>query len=62
MLVLYKWRHRKLPAPDPEGWLSEATSGYRIAPVTLEAGRVAGLWEWSHGDPVDRLLAAIAQT
>ena len=60
--MLYKWRHRRLPAPDPTGWLAEATAGYRIAPVTLEAGRVAGLWEWSHGDPVDRLLAAIAQS
>lgn len=60
--MLYKWRHRKLPAPDPAGWLAEATSGYRLAPVTFEAARVAGLWEWPPGDPVDRLLAAVAQT
>ncbi|MCW5558652.1 MAG: PIN domain-containing protein [Verrucomicrobiae bacterium] len=60
--MLYKWRHRQLPAPDPAGWLAEATSGYRLAPVTFEAGRIAGLWEWPHGDPVDRLLAAVAQT
>jgi len=60
--MLYKWRHRKLPAPDPAGWLAEATTGYRTAPVTFEAARVAGLWDWAHGDPVDRLLAAVANT
>jgi PIN domain nuclease of toxin-antitoxin system len=60
--MLYKWRHRKLPAPDPAEWLAEATAGYRTAPVTFEAARVAGLWEWAHGDPVDRLLAAVAST
>lgn len=60
--MLYKWRHRKLPAPDPAEWLNEATAGYRTAPVTFEAARIAGLLEWAHGDPVDRLLAAVAVT
>jgi PIN domain nuclease of toxin-antitoxin system len=60
--MLYKWRHRKLPAPDPAFWLAEATAGFRMAPVTFEVTRVAGLWEWPHGDPVDRLLAAVAST
>lgn len=60
--MLYKWRHRKLPVPDPSGWITDAIRGYRIAPVTFDAGQLAGLWEWTHGDPVDRLLAAVAQT
>ena len=60
--MLYKWRHRKLPGPDPSEWMAEAVRGYRLAFVTFDAGRLAGLWEWPHGDPVDRLLAAVAQT
>jgi PIN domain nuclease of toxin-antitoxin system len=60
--MLYKVTHKKLPAPQKPGWLAEATRGYRIAPFTREAGKLAGEWKWSHGDPIDRCLAAVALT
>jgi PIN domain nuclease of toxin-antitoxin system len=60
--MLYKVTHKKLPAPQKSDWLTVATRGYRIAPFTLEAGRQAGEWKWSHGDPIDRCLAATALT
>jgi PIN domain nuclease of toxin-antitoxin system len=60
--MFYKVAHRKLPAPTRSGWLAEALSGYRLAPFSFEAGRLAGEWPWEHGDPVDRCLAAIAST
>lgn len=62
--MLYKWRHkpRKLPAPNPAEWLEHSLQGYRPALLTFESARQAGLWDWTHGDPVDRALAAIAKT
>jgi PIN domain nuclease of toxin-antitoxin system len=60
--MLYKVEHRKLPAPTHKGWLDEAVAGYRVAPFSMAAGIKAGRWEWEHGDPVDRCLAAIALT
>lgn len=61
--MLFKWRHKNktLPAPDPETWLADSLQGYRPALLTFESAQVAGLWEWKHGDPVDRALAAIAK-
>ena len=61
--MLYKWRHRptSLPAPPPETWLADSLQGYRPALLTFESAQVAGLWDWEHGDPVDRALAAIAK-
>jgi len=60
--MLYKVKHRKLPAPAHEGWLKEAVAGYHIAPFSLAAGIQAGQWDWAHGDPIDRCMAAIALT
>lgn len=62
--MLYKWRHKPkhLPAPDPATWLDHSLQGYRPALLTFESARQAGLWDWPHGDPVDRALAAIART
>lgn len=62
--MLFKWRHKPhhLPAPHPDTWLMESLRGFRLAPVTWAAARLAGLWDWQHGDPVDRLLAAVAKT
>lgn len=61
--MLFKWRHKPgtLPAPPPEIWLERSLQGYRLAPLTFEAARLAGTWGWKHGDPVDRLLAGIAK-
>ena len=60
--MLYKVKHKRLPAPPHAGWLEEAVRGYRIAPFSLAAGTQAGQWDWAHGDPVDRCMAAIALT
>lgn len=60
--MLYKVKFRKLPAPTHSGWLEEALSGYRPAVMTMAAGEIAGCWDWEHGDPVDRCLAAVALT
>lgn len=61
--MLYKWRHKRhlLPGPDPALWLEHSLTGFRLAPVGWEAARLAGLWEWTHGDPVDRVLCAVAR-
>ena len=58
--MLYKMKHKKLPAPQNAGWLEEAVRGYRVAPFSMAAGIRAGSWNWQHGDPVDRCMAAIA--
>ena len=58
--MIYKVKHKKLPAPQGENWLADALRGYRIAPFSLAAGIRAGNWNWQHGDPVDRCMAAIA--
>jgi len=60
--ILYKWRHGRWVGPPPDVWLAESLAGCRLAAVTFEAARLAGSWEWSHGDPHDRLLAAVALT
>lgn len=58
--MLYKVKHKKLPAPVGADWLNESLQGYRIAPFTIEAGKIAGSWNWKYGDPVDRCIAAVA--
>ena len=58
--MTYKITHKGLPAPKDPGWLVLALQGYNLAPISFEAGRVAGSWPWKHGDPVDRCLAAVA--
>lgn len=60
--MLYKVKHKKLPAPGHAAWLEEALRGFRVAPFSMAAGQQAGEWSWKHGDPVDRSLAAIALT
>jgi len=61
--MLYKWRHKpkRLPGPPPAQWLAHSLTGFHLAPFTWEAAELAGLWEWPHGDPIDRALAAVAQ-
>lgn len=61
--MLYKWRHKpgQLPAPHPDGWLEDSLRNYRLAHLSKDAARLAGLFDWKHGDPVDRCLAALAK-
>jgi PIN domain nuclease of toxin-antitoxin system len=60
--ITFKWQRRRLPMiADPNSWIDEAVAGYFLEPVTTNICIQAGLWEWDHGDLVDRLLAATAK-
>ena len=61
MEVIRKWQSGKLPCPDPRDWLDRALEGFEILPITEPIARTAALWEWSHKDPADRLIAATAK-
>lgn len=59
--VTFKWRRGRLPGlPDPAGWVAHSLEHFLMAPITPRSALQAGLWEWEHGDLVDRTLAAIA--
>jgi PIN domain nuclease of toxin-antitoxin system len=59
--IAFKWRRGRLPGvPDPAGWLDHSLHNYALALPSVAACRQAGLWDWDHGDIVDRVLAAIA--
>lgn len=46
--------------PDPADWLDDLAHRFEILPITPQiAWRSVGL-EWSHRDPVDRLIVATA--
>jgi len=58
-----KYRRGRWPeiAPivaDPGGQI--AAEGMIILPISLEHARAAGLLDWEHHDPFDRMLAAQA--
>ena len=58
--MFYKVRHKGLPAPPTDEWFYRAMAGYKVAGLSFAAGKQAGEWNWTHGDPIDRLLAATA--
>ncbi len=59
--ISFKWQRGKLPGlPDPSLWLSHALQNFNMLNVSADAALQAGLWDWAHGDLVDRSLAAIA--
>ena len=59
--ISFRWQRGRLPSvPDPKQWLSESIDGYHFVNPTPAACLRAGLWEWEHGDLVDRVLAAIS--
>lgn len=60
--ITYKLRHRGLRPPEDPDWQERILHGFRLAPVTFEAAWLAGEWPWDHGDPIDRVLAAVAAT
>lgn len=43
---------------DPKTWVEAASKHYQIDSPSPEAATQAGLWNWKHGDLIDRLLAA----
>lgn len=58
--ILYKWRHRGLPVSNPDEWMEDSLSGLTMQPLSASIARRAALWEWPHGDPTDRIIAATA--
>jgi PIN domain nuclease of toxin-antitoxin system len=59
--IVFKWRHGRLPGvPDPAEWVEHSLENMVLEPVTPAAACQAGLWDWDHGDLVDRVLAGIA--
>ena len=59
--IAFKWRRGRLPGvPDPVHWMDHSLQDYALEAPSVTACRQAGLWDWSHGDLVDRILAAIA--
>lgn len=60
--LLYKVRIGKEPEPNIADWRTRIVAGFKLAPVSTEAAVVAAEWDWEHGDPMDRILAAVALT
>ena len=60
--ITYKVSRGRLTEPKDVDWPALSVRGFISAPVTMEAARLAGEWPWEHGDPADRLLAAVAAT
>jgi PIN domain nuclease of toxin-antitoxin system len=59
--ISYKWRRGRLPGiPDPRSWVDHSLEHFTLENPSFAAANQAGLWDWSHGDLVDRVLAAIA--
>ena len=60
--IVYKVRQKRMAPPPDRDWEEQIIQGYAPVPVTMKACRVAADWDWDHGDPIDRLLAALAVT
>lgn len=59
--ISFKWQRGKLPGlPNPSHWLNHSLQNFNMLNASAEAALQAGLWNWPHGDLVDRSLAAIA--
>jgi PIN domain nuclease of toxin-antitoxin system len=59
--ISYKWQRGKLPqVPDPEDWMAHSLENFILLDLSPSTALQAGLWPWSHGDLVDRSLAALA--
>jgi PIN domain nuclease of toxin-antitoxin system len=59
--IAFKWQRGLLPGiPDPSAWLEHSLENFVLEHPSPSAARQAGLWNWNHGDLVDRLLAAVA--
>jgi PIN domain nuclease of toxin-antitoxin system len=60
--ITYKWNKGKLKGvPNPDIWVGDSIQNFILANPSPAASLKAGMWDWDHGDLVDRLLAAIAE-
>ena len=59
--IAFKWQRGRLPGiPDPAAWIDHSLENFIVEHPSPTAALQAGLWDWNHGDLVDRLLAAVA--
>lgn len=58
--IVFKWRRGRLPVTDPADWLPEALRGFTVHPLDPALAERAARWDWEHGDPADRVIAATA--
>jgi PIN domain nuclease of toxin-antitoxin system len=61
MEIEYKIAQGRLEEPKAPDWRAASLEGLELAPLTVEAARLAAGWTWEHRDPFDRLLAGVAQ-
>jgi PIN domain nuclease of toxin-antitoxin system len=60
--ICFKWQRGRLPGiPNPRTWIEHSLQNFVIEMPDANVATLAGLWDWSHGDLVDRTLAAIAK-
>ena len=61
IIEIYRlWQKRRVLI-DPETWLDEALEAWAVLPITAPIARQSMLWDWSHKDPADRIIAATAK-
>jgi PIN domain nuclease of toxin-antitoxin system len=54
------WKGRRILI-DPDAWLEDALKSWTVIPINTTIARQSVLWDWSHQDPADRILAATAK-
>jgi PIN domain nuclease of toxin-antitoxin system len=60
--ICFKWQRGRLPGvPDPQKWVAHSLQNFVMEMPDSAVAMTAGLWDWAHGDLVDRTLAAIAK-
>ena len=60
--ICFKWGKGRLPGvPDPQKWVAHSLQNFVMEMPDSAVAMTAGLWDWAHGDLVDRTLAAIAK-
>ena len=60
--ICFKWQRGRLPGvPDPQKWVAHSLQNFAMEMPDSAVAMTAGLWDWAHGDLVDRTLAAIAK-
>jgi PIN domain nuclease of toxin-antitoxin system len=53
------WKSNRVPL-NPDAWLDDALDGWTVIPINTAIARQSVLWDWSHKDPADRIIAATA--
>ena len=60
--ITFKWQRGRLPGiPCPQDWIEHSLENFILIAPSAKDCLTAGSWDWTHGDLVDRTLAAIAK-